>query len=316
MISRRPLIFGALAAITLRPVIAQTWPQKQISFVVPWAAGGSNDAIARALQKITADERINIVVENQPGASGSIGLTRVANAPADGYTIGLGTSTTLGFMAMGKTPLKNQQFDHILRLCVDPLMLVVAGTNPILNLDTYINQIKKQGATIGASGDFNCTHVLAAMTARAAGANFSYVPYAGGPKILTDLIGGHLDAAVLKPADCRAQLESKQLKTLGVYAKERLSQFSEVPTFSEAGIDVFSLGPIVQMSYLVAPAGLPLQIRERLTAIFRKAIRDDRYQKLATGNAFLVDDLTGNALANEVNQVANAISSIANKVLT
>ena len=65
MISRRPLIFGALAAITSRPVTAQAWPQKQISFVVPWAAGGSNDAIARALQKITADERINIVVENQ-----------------------------------------------------------------------------------------------------------------------------------------------------------------------------------------------------------------------------------------------------------
>jgi tripartite-type tricarboxylate transporter receptor subunit TctC len=216
---------------------------------------------------------------------------------------------------MRKTPLKNSQFDHLARLCVDPLLLVVPAQSPSTTLDDYLGHMKKTGVAIGANGDFNTTHVLAAMTARSMNARFVYVPYAGGPKILSDLMGGHLESAILKPSDCRSQLEAKTLRPLAVFAKQRLAGFPDVPTLAEKGVDVFGMGPIVQMSYLAAPAGLPAPIKSRLITAVRAALRDPRYAKLAAQNAFVVDDLTGDALTAEVTGVGNAISSIATKVI-
>src|SRR5262245_62360230 len=92
------------------------FPQREISFVVPWNAGGSNDVAARALEPLLKERGISIVVENVVGATGTIGMRRVAAAPPDGYTVGMGTSSTLALIAQNKTPLKNDQFTHLARV--------------------------------------------------------------------------------------------------------------------------------------------------------------------------------------------------------
>ena len=318
MLSRRNLILSGLGSLAVPGVGAQgVYPQKTLSFVVPWGAGGSNDIMARALQGILADQGFSVIVENVPGGAGSIGLTRVANAAADGYTIGMGTSSTLAFMSLGKTALKNEQFDHLVRVSVDPLLLVVSARGPHRTLEDFVAHMKAKpgGVSIGASGDLNPTHVLAAMTARSVGAPYIYVPYAGGTKILADLMGEHLEAAVLKPSDCKAQLDAGTLRPLGVYANERLAQLPEVPTFKERGHDVFAFGPVVQMGYIVAPAGLAPAVRRRLTEALGKALQDERFRKLADQNAFIVDGLSGEALAGEVGRVGNAIRDIAARAI-
>jgi tripartite-type tricarboxylate transporter receptor subunit TctC len=152
------------------------------------------------------------------------------------------------------------------------------------------------------------------MTARAAGVNFVNVPYTGGSKVVADLLGQHVDSGVLKPSETLGQIQEDLLKPLGVFANDRLEMFPDVPTFKDKGYDVFPYGPVVQMAYIVAPANLPADIRTRLITAFRAAILDPRFKEFAKKNAFLVDDMTGDALTKEVDDVAAALGTVAAQV--
>jgi tripartite-type tricarboxylate transporter receptor subunit TctC len=317
MIATRAALLGVglLVGIQSAPVSAQsTFPQRDISFVVPWNAGGSNDVAARALDPILREHGIKIVIENVVGATGVIGMKRVASAAPDGYTLGMGTSSTLALIAQGKANgLTNSAFTHIARVSTDPLLLLVASTGSIKALPEYIANMKaKPGkVTIGTPGNYNLNHIFASMTARAAGVDYVNVPYTGGSKVVADLLGQHVDAGVLKPSETIGQIQEGLLKPLGVFANDRLEQFPDVPTFKEKGYDVFPYGPVMQMAYIVAPANLPEDVRTKLTTAFRAAIQDPRFKEFAKKNVFLVDDLTGDALAKEVDSVASAIGKVA-----
>jgi tripartite-type tricarboxylate transporter receptor subunit TctC len=293
-----------------------TFPQREITFVVPWNAGGSNDVAARALDPILREHGIKIVIENVVGATGVIGMRRVASAAPDGYTLGMGTSSTLALMAQGKAPLTNAQFTHIARVSTDPLMLLVSTKAEQKSLDDFIKYMKgnPDKVTIGTPGNYNLNHIFASMTARAAGVNYVNVPYTGGSKVVADLLGWHVDSGVLKPSETLGQIQEGLLKPIGVFANERLEMFPDVPTFKEKGYDVFPYGPVVQMAYVVAPASLPEDVRTRLITAFRSAIQDPRFKDFAKKNAFLVDDLTGDALTKEVDNVAAALGTVASQV--
>lgn len=318
MITRRRFVIGTAAALTASSRVSAeaAFPNRDIIFVVPWNAGGSNDILARALQPLLREQGINIVVENQVGATGAIGLRRVAAAVPDGYTLGMGTSSTLAYMAQGKTPLRNGQFTPIARGSTDPLLLLVQGDGPYKTLEDLLAYMKANPgkASIGTPGTFNLNHIFAAMTARAAGVDYTNVPYTGGAKVVTDLAGGQINAGVLKPSESLGQIQENLIRPLGVFANERLALFPDVPTFKERGFDVFPFGPVVQMAYVVAPAKLPEAVRARMIAAFRTAIQDPRFRAFADRNAFLVDDLTGDALAREVEQVTAAIGTVAKQV--
>jgi tripartite-type tricarboxylate transporter receptor subunit TctC len=305
------------AALQTAPGFAQTgFPQRDITFVVPWNAGGSNDVAARALDPLLREQGIKIVIENIVGATGTIGMRRVAGSAPDGYTLGMGTSSTLALIAQGKTPLKNSDFTHLARVSTDPLMLLVSSKAPQKSLDEFIAYMKSNPdkVTIGTPGNYNLNHIFASMTARAAGVNYVNVPYTGGSKVVADLLGQHVDSGVLKPSETLGQIQDGLLKPLGVFANARLEMFPDVPTFKDKGFDVFPYGPVVQMAYIVAPANLPDDVRTKLISAFRAAILDPRFQEFAKKNAFLVDDMTGDALTKEVDSVAAALGTVAEKV--
>jgi tripartite-type tricarboxylate transporter receptor subunit TctC len=292
------------------------YPQRDITFIVPWNAGGSNDVAARALDPILREQGIRIVIENVVGATGIIGMRRVASSAPDGYTLGMGTSSTLALIAQNKTPLKNADFTHIARVSTDPLMLLVSSKAPQKSLEDFIGYMKSNPdkVTIGTPGNYNLNHIFASMTARAAGVNFVNVPYTGGSKVVADLLGQHVDSGVLKPSETLGQIQEDLLKPIGVFANDRLEMFADVPTFKDKGYDVFPYGPVVQMAYVVAPANLPADVRTRLVTAFRAAILDPRFKEFAKKNAFLVDDMTGDALTKEVDNVAAALGAIAAQV--
>ncbi len=123
---------GATALIVAggAALAADAFPSKEIRFIVPWNAGGSNDISARALAQIVAPDGVKVIVENVPGATGSIGMAKIANAEPDGYTIGMGTSSTLAQMAQGLTQLKNSQYAPIALVTIDPLILLVPTGSP------------------------------------------------------------------------------------------------------------------------------------------------------------------------------------------
>src|SRR3954467_8118649 len=118
------------------------FPERDITFVVPWNAGGSNDVAARALDPLLREQGIKIVIENIVGATGTIGMRRVAGSAPDGYTLGMGTSSTLALIAQGKTPLKNSDFTHLARVSTDPLLLLVPSTAPHKSLEEFIGYMK------------------------------------------------------------------------------------------------------------------------------------------------------------------------------
>jgi tripartite-type tricarboxylate transporter receptor subunit TctC len=318
MIQRAAIAVACVvAALQSTAGLAQSnFPQRDITLIVPWNAGGSNDVAARALDPLLREHGIKIVIENVVGATGTIGMRRVASAAPDGYTIGMGTSSTLALIAQGKTPLKNTDFTHLARVSTDPLMLLVSSNAPQKSLDDFIGFMKQNPdkVTIGTPGNYNLNHIFASMTARAAGVNFVNVPYTGGSKVVADLLGQHVDSGVLKPSETLGQIQENLLKPLGVFANQRLEMFPDVPTFKDKGFDVFPYGPVVQMAYIVAPANLPADIRTKLISAFRAAIQDPRFKEFAKKNAFLVDDLSGDALTKEVDDVAVALGTVAEKV--
>ena len=311
------IALGSVAAAA--PASAQTdYPNREIRWIIPWNPGGSNDIMARFLQPILAEQGFDTVIENVPGGTGAIGMGQVATAKPDGYTIGNGTSSTLAIIAQGKAPLKNDHFTHVIRLSVDPLMLVVPSDSEIDTLDGFIQHMKDNPGevTIGTPGTNNLNHIFAAMTARGADAEYRHVPYPGGSRVVAELMGKQIQAGVLKPSETMEQIKAGDLKPLGVFANERLDVLPDVPTFAEAGIDVFPYGPVVQMGYIEAPAGLDPEVRAKLTDAFHAAITSPEFTEFAETNGFELSPISGEELETEVNGVAGAIGEVATQVFT
>src|SRR6476620_5121820 len=142
MLKPSSIILACALATSATATQAQTYPARDITFIVPWNAGGSNDVTARALDPILREHGIKIVIENVVGATGTIGMRRVASAAPDGYTIGMGTSSTLALIAQGKTPLTNAQFTRLARAPPDPLMLLVSTKAEQKSLDAFVKYLK------------------------------------------------------------------------------------------------------------------------------------------------------------------------------
>ena len=306
----------AALAFSLSASAADAFPDKPIHFIVPWNAGGSNDISARAIAEVLAKDNVHVIVENAPGATGSIGLQRVANASPDGYTIGMGTSSTLALIAQGLTQLRNEQFAPIARVTLDPLILLVSSKSARDTLGAFIAYEKQNPGkvTIGTPGSNNLNHIFAIMAGRSAGVDVVAVPYTGGSKVITDLAGQQIDAAVLKPSESKGQIDGGLIKPIGVFGNERLKSLPNVPTFKEQGYDVFPYGPLVQMAYIVAPAKTPEAVKARLIAIFSKAIQSAQFKAASDKGGAIVDDLTGAALGKEIDSVQKSLNAVGKKV--
>jgi tripartite-type tricarboxylate transporter receptor subunit TctC len=304
--------------VAIGSAMAAEFPSKEIRLVVPWNVGGSNDISARLISKILADEGITVVVDNVAGATGTIGMTKVAAAKPDGYTIGMGTSSTLAMIAQGLTPLKNEQFAPIARVTTDQLLLLVPKDGPAKDLNSFEAMVKKNPGkiSIGTPGSNNLNHIFAVMTGNVVDSSIITVPYTGGTKVIVDLAGKQIDAAVLKPSESKAQIDSNMVMPLGVFANERIKSMPNIPTFKERGYNVFPYGPLVQMAYLAAPSKTPPEIQEKLIAIFNKAIQDPRFKAASEDGGARVDSLTGKALGNEIVAVTNTLAVVGKKVFT
>jgi tripartite-type tricarboxylate transporter receptor subunit TctC len=228
----------------------------------------------------------------------------------------MGTSSTLALIAQNLTPLRNAEFASIARVTTDPLLLVVPYNSPAKNLEEFIAYVKKNPGkvSIGTPGSNNLNHIFALMTGRVAGSEVIVAPYTGGSRVIADLAGGQINAAVLKPSESKAQIDGKLVRALGVFANEPLQAMPDVPTFKSKGYDVFPYGPLVQMAYLVAPAKTPQAVQDRLIAIFSEAIQSERFKKLAADGSAVVDNLTGAALNKEVAGVTAALVTVGEKV--
>ena len=281
------LALVALAAPTTAS--AQPYPNRPITLVVPFVPGGSASIMARAVADRLGDALGQpIVIDNRGGAGTTIGARAVAKSSADGYTILLATNATLGvapslYANVGYDPRKD--FAPIGIIGVVPTVLVVHPSSPIRSLVELIKLAKDSGKSIeyGTPGIGTVNHLAAELFGMMAGIKLTHVPYRGAGPALNDLLGGHIPLVLSAIPNVHGHIEAGTLRALAVTPARRSAMLPDVPTIAETGLKGYDMS----LSYgLVAPAGTPRAIVERLNAALNAALATDEVKKrLATEGA-------------------------------
>jgi tripartite-type tricarboxylate transporter receptor subunit TctC len=270
----RLIAAAMLVASTAAIAHAQPYPAKPIRLVVGFPAGGATDTTARLIaQRMQTSLGQTVVVENVAGAGGSIAAKQVAAQPADGYTLMMTTTSAFGtqprLYKLDYDPVK--AFLPIATLVVDKSVLVVGPSWPVKTVQEMVAQAK------AAPGKFNYgsaigigPHFVFELFKRKAGVNIVHVPYRGGGPMIADLIGGQIHATVNGKSVLRQHIASGKVRALGVSAAKRWDDMKEVPTLMEVG---FLDAPYDTMFGIVAPAGVPAPIVERLNAVINEGLR-------------------------------------------
>ena len=274
--SRRAALTGlalAALAVTAPGVQAQTWPAKPVRIVVPYPPGGPTDIVARLVGQRLSDKLGQpFVIDNRAGAGGNIGAEAVAKAPADGYTLLLGTTAHAINPSLFKSLGYDIQKDFVpLALLTSiPLVLVVPASSPAGTVADVVALAKSKGGGLpyGSSGNGQSTHLAAEMFASMAGAPMTHVPYKGSAPALTDLAGGQVALMFDTMLSAMPQVKAGRLKAIAVTSAARAPSAPDVPTVAEAtGLAGYEA---TAWNGLFAPAGTPPQV----SALLARAVAE------------------------------------------
>lgn len=292
---------------------ATTYPNGPITLIIPWDAGGAIDLTGRKLAQLLGDAGVKVIVQNQPGASSIIGLNRVARAAPNGYTLGLATPSLMGAIAENTTPLRLQDFTVLNEAGIDQLLLVVPKNSPAKTIDDFVKLMKDKpaGVSVGIPGTNNVNQIFAAALAKSVGVKYANIPYTGGSQVLVDVAGGRLDAGVVKPSESIGQIKSGMVRAIGVFTTTRVQALPDVPTFQERHVNVFSYGEMASVTFIVAPKGLPTDIRDKLETIFARAINSPAYRQFTAQYGMAVSDVRGPAMTHDAQSIQATFNKVA-----
>jgi tripartite-type tricarboxylate transporter receptor subunit TctC len=279
------LLLSAIAAIAVvtgaTNAAAQSFPNKSITIIVPFAAGGPSDALARIMgehMKSTLGQ--SFVVENVTGAAGSIGVGRAVRATPDGYTVSFGhLGTHVANGAIYPLPYDMlTDLDPVVLLPSNPMVVVSRGNLPAANLKELIGWLKanQDKATAGTAGAGSGAHIAGVYLESLTGLRLQYVPYRGTAPALNDLVGGQIDIIVDQASNSMQQIRSGRIRAYAITDSKRLKAAPEIPTAEEAGLPGFHM---TLWSALWVPKGTPKDIVARLNAAAVEAMADPAVAK-------------------------------------
>ena len=280
---RGRLIAGLLLAASLvaGSAGAQTFPTKQITLVVPFAAGGPTDTLARILtERMGRTLGQTVIVENTTGAAGTIGVGRVARAAPDGYTIGIGHWST-HVVNPAIYPLTFDilnDFEPLGMIATNPQVLVSRKDFPANDLRTLIAQVKANGdkTTAGTAGVGAASHIGGLYFEEKTGTKLRFIPYRGGGPALQDLVAGQIDIMFDQAANSIPQIQAGKIKVFAVTAKQRMKAMPDIPTVDEAGLPGLY---IAVWHGMWAPKGTPKPVLARLSAAIQEALADPQVRE-------------------------------------
>ena len=266
----------------------QTWPSKPIRWIVPYTPGGYTDYMTRAVtQKLAEALGQTIVIENRPGANSVIGADLVAKAPPDGYTFGTviaahATNATLN-PKLPFDPLKD--FTYFSLMSVAPLIMVAHPSVPASNNKELIAYAKANPGKLnfGSSGVGAAAHLTMEMFKSRVGISMIHVPYKGTAGALQDTIGGRINLMFDVVGSMMPHVRAGTIKAIVVTAKDRMPAAAEVPTMAESGVPDFVSG---SWAGVIAPAGVPKDIVNRLASEIAKIIRDPAMRDKLAGQGY------------------------------
>ncbi len=312
---RRVLMAALSASAFARPALSQGLPA-EIRMIVPFAAGGATDLLARRLQPVLEPRGHRLVVENLVGGGSMVGMNRLAQSRPDGRTVGMGSSGLIGQIVANEIPLRFEQFTPLVRVAVDPLVIVTGSGSRFARFEQVLAAMRAgPGPSMGAAGPRGTIgHLRLAGIADQIGGQFTYVGYPGASRVATELVGGHLDLAIVKPNDVFGQIRGGALRVLAVVEEERVRQLPQVPTVVELGLRAHPFGRLTQMTFVNAPAGLTPDVRAALTTLLREAVLSPEYQSKSHDDGYIADALAGEALETAIGETADAIRAAQQKV--
>ncbi|MBS0430227.1 MAG: tripartite tricarboxylate transporter substrate binding protein [Proteobacteria bacterium] len=263
------LVALAAAVAPLQAAAQSDFPGKPIELVVPYQPGGGTDALARAFadasRKFISQ---SIVVVNKPGAGGAIGWQEVINSKPDGYRLAVLTVELLTLPHLGLAKFKYDDFQPIAQLNADPAAITVKAEAPWNTIEEFLADARKKpdSMRVGNSGNGSIWHLAAAALEDKTGTKFNHIPFQGAAPAVLALMGGHIEAVAVSPAEVTTYVQAGKLKTLMVMADKRVKGFEKVPTAKEKGIDL-SIGT---WRGLGAPKNTPPEVMARLRDLAAK----------------------------------------------
>jgi tripartite-type tricarboxylate transporter receptor subunit TctC len=271
---RRRLLAAIAAALVAPAAFAQAgkYPEKPITFIVPFAAGSATDQLARALgSSITEQTRQAVVVDNKAGASGMMAAQAAAKAAADGYTVLITTNTTHAanehlYKKLAYDPVKD--FMPVTGLGKGGQVLVVRADAPYKSVADIVAKAKQQPGKLSFGSGSSSSRVAGEMFKQLSGTDILHVPYKSNPQAVTDLLGGQIDLMITDTATGVPQVKAGKLRALGYSTQKRSAQLPDVPTIAEAGVKGYDMG---YWFAAYVPAGTPAPVVSRLRELLVSA---------------------------------------------
>lgn len=269
-------ILGASLALASLGAAAETFPSQPMTLIVPYTAGGSSDALARALGKaIAKNTGASIVVENRPGGSTVIGAQALLGKPADGYTVMLtAASFVINPYLLNQLPYDSvKDFQPVAQLATNPHVLVVGPKVPAGDLEAFLAWAKEQGdkATFSSFGNGSSGHLGFEMLKKQAGLAMMHVPYKGSAPATMAVLSGEVDATLGDVGVVAPHIQAGKLRALAVAGNARTPALPDVPTFAEAGLPGFESQTWMG---LLTRAGVPAERVQRLNQMYSEALQD------------------------------------------
>jgi tripartite-type tricarboxylate transporter receptor subunit TctC len=271
-----------LCALACGAALAQSYPNRAVKVIVPWPPGQATDIAARVVaERLQAALRQAFVIENKPGAGGSIGSDAVAKSPADGYTLLAASSGPLSIMPhLQKTPYDSlKDFAPISVIAAAPFALVVNPSFPAANAREFIAEVKANPGkyTFASSGTGATAHLFIELFNSMAGIQARHVPYKGSAPAITDILNGQITYTLETVAATAPHIKSGRLKTYGVSTARRASALPDVPTLADAaGLANYDAAGWIGYA---APQGTPPEIIKRLSAEIQKALQSSELKE-------------------------------------
>jgi tripartite-type tricarboxylate transporter receptor subunit TctC len=278
---KRAILAAALFALGLTAAHAQPYPSRPITIVVPFAAGGPTDAIARAIsERMRGSLGQPILIENTTGAGGSIGVTRAVRSAPDGYTLSLGhtgTHVVNGAIYPLQYDLLND-FEPIALLASNTMIVVTKNDVPPKNFRELIDWLKANPGkvAVGTAGVGSASHFSGVYFQNLIGAQFNFVPYRGTGPALQDLVAGQIDMIVDQVSNAITQVQAGKIKAYAIADTKRLATAPDIPTAEEAGLPGFQIS---LWNGLWAPKGTPKDVIAKLNAAVLEALGDPGVRK-------------------------------------
>ncbi len=272
----KALMACAIAACAATGAGASTYPEKPVRLIVPFASGGTVDIVGRILaERLSRTLGQQVIVENKPGAGGTLGADFVAKAPADGYTLLLAASSHQSFHPLLYRKLSydpNKAFTQVALFATVPNVLVISNKLQARSVKELIAQSKSgKKLFMGSSGTGGVNHLIGAMFELRTGVEFDHVPYKGAGPANNDLLGGQIDLMFVNLPTVLAHIQGGKLRALAVAGAERAASLPNVPTMAEAGVPDLAVD---SWSGVLAPAGTPKPIVDKLSAEIYRISKD------------------------------------------